>query len=309
MIAELMSIPGSTNWKTIIPIEKGWSGERKFYIETQYGEKLLIRVAGIDQILQKEHEFDMLFNLNQLPMKDCKISVPIDFGICIGDQYVYTIYRWVEGIDAEHVLPTLPEKRQYQLGYRAGQILNQIHKVPIDQPDWLWEMQFGKKIDKKIQKFMDSPIKFDGYEKVLDFIAQNRNLIENRPVTFQHGDYHVGNMVVDPSGHLGIIDFNRHDVGDPWEEFNRIVFSSDISPAFASGQINGYFDGEVPQDFFRLMALYIACNMLSSIPWAIPFSEKDVAFMIEQINRVMTQYAAFDNVIPRWYKKIGGITL
>lgn len=306
MIAELMSIPGSTNWKTIIPVEKGWSGERKFYIETQYGEKLLIRVADIEQLEQKEREFHMLFNLNQLTMKDFKISVPIDFGICIGDAFVYTIYRWVEGIDAEHVLPTLPTNRQYELGYRAGQILNQIHKMPIDEPDWLWENRFGSKIDKKIQTFMDCPIKFEGYEKVLRFISNNRSLIERRPLTFQHGDYHVGNMVINPSGQLGIIDFNRHDIGDPWEEFNRIVFSSDISPAFASGQIDGYFEGEVPEHFFPLMALYIACNMLSSIPWAIPFGEKDVAFMMEQIGRVMKQYTSFDKIIPNWYQTKGG---
>lgn len=306
MIAELMSIPGSTNWKTIIPIEKGWSNERKFYIETQFGEKLLIRVAEIEQMNQKEREFHRLFNLNQLNMKDFKISVPIDFGICLGDEYVYTIYRWVEGIDAEHVLPTLPTKRQYDLGYKAGQILSQIHKMPIDQPDWQWAERFGIKIDHKIQKFMDSPIKFEGYEKVLAFISKNRTLMESRPVTFQHGDYHVGNMVVNPSGQLGIIDFNRHDIGDPWEEFNRIVFSSDISPAFASGQIDGYFDGDVPDHFFPLMALYIASNMLSSIPWAIPFGEKDVAFMVDQIGRVMKQYTSFDKTIPNWYQAKGG---
>ena len=302
MIAELMSIPGSTNWKTIIPIEKGWSNDRKYYVETQFGEKLLIRVADIEQINQKEREFNTLFNLNQLAMVDFKISVPIDFGICLGDQFVYTIYRWVEGIDAEHVLPTLPEKRQYNLGFRAGQILKKLHQLPIDEPNWTWKEQFGKKIDRKIEHFDACPIKFEGYDRVLSFISHNRHLLESRPITFHHGDYHVGNMVIDQSGHLGIIDFNRHEMGDPWEEFNRIAFSSDVSPAFASGQINGYFEGDISENFFALMALYIACNMLSSIPWAIPFGEADVSFMVEQIKRIMAQYEAFDRVIPKWYK-------
>src|SRR5690606_11191222 len=45
---------------------------------------------------------------------------------------------------------------------------------------------------------------------------------------------------------LTIIDFDRSDFGDPWEEFNRIVWGTQKSPLFASGMVNGYFDGEVP---------------------------------------------------------------
>jgi len=32
-------------------------------------------------------------------------------------------------------------------------------------------------------------------------------------------------MVIAADNGLFIIDFNRFDFGDPWEEFNRIVFS------------------------------------------------------------------------------------
>lgn len=53
-------------------------------------------------------------------------------------------------------------------------------------------------------------------------MESNRYLLEGRPQTFQHGDYHVGNMIITKSRELGIIDLNRFDYGDPWEEFNRI---------------------------------------------------------------------------------------
>lgn len=29
-------------------------------------------------------------------------------------------------------------------------------------------------------------------------------------------------MIISPEGKLSIIDFNRNDYGDPWEEVNRI---------------------------------------------------------------------------------------
>ena len=82
---------------------------------------------------------------------------------------------------------------------------------------------------------------------------------------------------------LYIIDFNRNDFGDPWEEFNRIVWCAQTIPIFAKGMIDGYFDGNVPLEFWELLALYISTNTLSSLPWAIPFGD-------------------MQSVIPSWYK-------
>ena len=104
----------------------------------------------------------------------------------------------------------------------------------------------------------------------MDYIENNRGLLKNRPQCFQHGDYHVGNMMME-NGNLTIIDFDRFDFGDPWEEFNRIVWCAQSSPTFATGQLDGYFKGKIPIDFFKLLAFYIATNTLSSIYWAIPF--------------------------------------
>lgn len=52
---------------------------------------------------------------------------------------------------------------------------------------------------------------------------------------------------------LYIIDFNRNDFGDPWEEFNRIVWCAPNTPLFATGMVNGYFDCVVPAEFWRCL--------------------------------------------------------
>ena len=59
----------------------------------------------------------------------------------------------------------------------------------------------------------------------------------------------IGNMIFTKEEQLYIIDFDRMDIGDPWEEFNRIVWCAQESPAFASGMLNGYFSGEIPSIF------------------------------------------------------------
>lgn len=117
--------------------------------------------------------------------------------------------------------------------------------------------------------YNECSIELDGAENIIAYIEANRHLLSNRPQTFQHADYHIGNMMIE-NNKIVIIDFNRFDFGDPWEEFDRIVWCAQASPSFTSGIIDGYFDNEVPLEFWKLLALYISSNILSSISWAIP---------------------------------------
>lgn len=50
------------------------------------------------------------------------------------------------------------------------------------------------------------------------------------------------------------------------------------------------------------MALYIASNALSSVPWAIPFGEKEVGTMLNNIDEMLKYYDYFNTFIPNWYK-------
>ena len=147
------------------------------------------------------------------------------------------------------------------------------------------------------QHFLDDGIRFD-------YINENRYLLDGRPQVYQHGDYHIGNMMIDHSGKLYIIDFNRNDFGDPWEEFNRIVWCAQKSFLFASGMVDGYFDGNVPFDFWRLLALYISSNTLSSVYWAIPYGEAEVNTMMNQAEEVLVWYHDMTEPVPIWYRSI-----
>ena len=108
-------------------------------------------------------------------------------------------------------------------------------------------------------------------------------------------------MMIGRDRGLYIIDFNRNDFGDPWEEFNRIVWSAQTAPAFASGMVDGYFSSAVPLEFWKLLALYICSNTLGSLPWAIPFGEKEISVMQRQAAEVLCWYDGMKQVIPSWY--------
>ncbi len=150
---------------------------------------------------------------------------------------------------------------------------------------------------------MECPLKYENGQAFIDYINANRHLLHNRSSVYQHGDYHRGNMIIGEDSELYIIDFDRNDFGDPWEDMKSITWDVEISPFFASGRIDGYFENCVPDEFWRLLALYICVAILSSLPWAIPFGEGEVSTMKEQAKAVLEWYNGMTESIPIWYRK------
>ncbi len=289
-----MSIYETIINKTLI--DKGWSGDKKYRVETKDGGVYLMRVSPLERLEYKKREYEAMQEIAKLEIPMC---FPVEFGTC--SDGIYSIQSWVDGEDAESALAAMDAGRQYRYGLDAGEILAKIHSIPapVDTPDW--GTRFNAKIDRKIAMYENCDLKYEGGDAFLAYLAENRYLLQNRPQTLQHGDYHVGNMMIDRRGALIVIDFEKQDIGDPWEEFNRIVWSAQAAPAFASGMVDGYF-GEVPLDFWKLLALYICSNTLSSLPWAIPFGEGEVQVMRKQAAEVLRWYDGMKTVIPSWYR-------
>ena len=279
---------------SLTPIEKGWSGDRKYKAVDREGKTFLLRISPLERRVQRENLYAVM---SRLPA-DLSISRPLAQGIC--SEGIYTLWSWVEGADAEEQITAMPESQQYHLGLEAGALLRRIHVLPAPPESEPWHQRFGRKIDRKLQQYADCPVHYEDGGQIVDFIRQNRYRIEGRPQCFQHGDYHIGNMMLE-GGKLVVIDFDRYDFGDPWEEFNRIVWCAQAAPAFAAGQLDGYFDGIPPEDFFALLALYIAVNTLSSLPWAMPFGQEQIDVFLAQEREIMDWYDGFRSTFPKWY--------
>ena len=279
------------------PILKGWSNDKKYCMTDENGERFLLRVSDIAQYDAKQSEFTMMQRVAALGVPMC---LPIEFGVC--EEGVYSVQSWIDGESAEDRIPLLPSGAQYDYGLEAGLILRRIHSIPAPDSQEDWAVRFNRKIDTKVRNYRECPIQYPYGQAFIDCINANRHLLNGRPQTYQHGDYHIGNMMLDRSGALYIIDFNRNDFGDPWEEFNRIVWCAQKSAFFASGMVDGYFDRDVPGDFWKLLALYISSNTLSSVYWAIPYGEAEVNTMLNQAEEVMTWFDGMTNPVPTWYR-------
>ena len=288
------------NFAEITPVLKGWSEDKKYCVTGYDGTKYLLRISPTERFETRKNLFEMLGKVAALGVPMCK---PIDFGTC--SDGVYALYSWIDGEDLRDLLPKLPEVEQYKLGLKSGEILRVIHSIPAPDNQENWAERFNRKADIKIKQYQACGFKINGDDNMIKYVEQNRHLLENRPQCFQHGDYHDGNMMIE-NGELIIIDFDRYDYGDPFEEYNRIAFSAQSSPHFATGQLNGYFGGDVPLEFFKLLAFYIAPNALASVYWALNFGEKETDFMIKLTSDTLKCYNNFENVnnlVPSWYLK------
>ncbi|MCE5196790.1 MAG: phosphotransferase [Negativicutes bacterium] len=293
----LSDIPGSDAWLALTPLQKGWSRDQKFVVTTKEHTKMLLRISPAAEKEAKEKDYQALRAMQHLRIR---MSRPLDFGL-LGDGRPYTLLTWLEGSDAESRLPLFSENEQYQLGWQAGEALAALHSIPAPAGQPPWQQHFQRKTETRLEIYNNSPVKLRGGAAIIDYLTHNFQLLTNRPQCFLHGDYHCGNLIITPAHQIGIIDFNRLDYGDPYEEFNRITWCVAVSPRFACGRIDGYFQGKVPAEFFPLLAFYIGSNQLSSIAWAIPFGEKQVQVMQKQGEAVLQYYKNFTCTVPNWY--------
>ncbi len=278
------------------PITYGWSKDKKFRALTESGETFFLRISAPEREENRRLMFEMQKKVAALGVPMC---LPLEFGIC--DEGVYTIYSWVSGEDASSVVPDLSPARQYDLGKQVGRLLTRIHTIPAPAGHPNWETFYGRKLARYRQNAENCPIKLNKAELFYRFIDEHKHLIHGRPSCYQHGDFHIGNIML-KDGKPVIIDFDRYDFGDPYEELKRLVWSAETAPHFSCGIIDGYFNGDIPSDFWPLLALYIAGGAIGSLPWAIPYGEREIHTMQEQGREILRYYDDFQTTVPLWYR-------
>jgi aminoglycoside phosphotransferase (APT) family kinase protein len=276
-------------------LNKGWSVDQK-WIGIKDQQKHLIRISDISLRSRRKWEFEQITRLYQ---QGWPVNRPLLFieeaDIVIG------IYSYIEALDLETAIQTLPASMQYDMGYFAGEALSAIHCLPIETDSINQYERMSKKMYKHIDQYLQKDLHFPNDDLVIDYIKNNLHILSDRPLVFQHGDYHIGNMLLVEYQHAAIIDFNRCDIGDPYEEFVRAYFfSRKHSVPFVIGQLDGYFKNGIPDDFHVLMKLYMADSLLSALTWSTQFSIGQTEELKKYVLMIMDDYDQFQKDIPTW---------
>ena len=300
MNQKFSDIPGFETWESVELLSKGWSTDKKYIVKTKAGEKLLLRIADAESFPQKKKEYDIICKYATLGFE---LSKPLGFGLCDNGQHTYMLLTWVEGEDLEDALPKLTKEEQYELGHSAGHILRQIHSIPVAEEDIPAQSKKMKKLT-QLERYEQSAVRIADDETAVQYVKENIDKLWLEPPVYMHGDFHPGNLIFTPQKVLGVIDFNRWEVGDPYEEFYKLEsFGVELSVPYCVGQIDAYFDDNVPMQFWETLAVYVAHASLYSIKWAEKFGQEDIDGMVRRCLAAMKHYDGFTKVVPSWYEE------
>ena len=293
------SISGFETWEKITPLNKGWSGEKKYIIDTKDNKRYLLRITEIDSYDKKKQQFELLKEVEKLNINSSK---PVDFGVI--DNKVYTLLTWLDGEDAEEVVSKISDKEAYLLGISAGESLRKLHSIPVNlDNENRWIEKYKVKMARKYKAMYESKVEVPNKELLKEYMESHLYLLENRPQTFTHGDYHVGNMIVN-NNEIGIIDFEKNKISDPYDEFKQFIWNVRANPYFETGMINGYFNNNIPDDFFKILKIYAVEQLISFLPWCFQFGEEDVKKGYILNDEIMKSYDNLKIDVPTWYKGI-----
>ena len=278
-------------------ISKGYSEEIKYKVKAD--KNYFLKISPLSFAKKKDLELRYISDLEKV------IKFPDLIEIKFENDSILSLYEWIDGVDFREHVTYLTDKELYQYGIQAGEFLKKIHSISIEEYSDNWEEYYVQKSMKKIDSFKMANIYFPEIETFINYIQIHQYLLQDRPISLCHGDFHVGNMMIDlETKELVIIDFGSIEIGDPMEEFNRMIWNAQLSEEFATGLINGYFNGKnIPDDFWKLMAYYMACDVVGSIPWAVNYGNDQLITMLERAKLVLDWFDDFERMIPKFYKR------
>ncbi|SLM31891.1 putative Aminoglycoside phosphotransferase [Desulfamplus magnetovallimortis] len=292
----------------IVPIEKGFSSEKKWQITAKNGV-FLLRSSPSNMYERKKEEYDLMLKLHNKGVR-CNKPLAIFEAENFGTKSLYSFYSYLPGQDADSCINEISGSMQYEMGVKAGNDLKKINSIQINTKDFpqrqtrSWHQRKWEKHSLYCDKYKKIGYRFDEDKKIQRFIEMNYNAIEDNPEidTFQHDDFHLGNIIVHNNEYGGVIDFNRYDWGDPLHEFVKLEwFTWPVSKDFAKGQVNGYFGTDkISEDDSLKIAVYIAMSIFSTVVWTIRFHPHTMGNIEKKINAILQHYSFFEKTVPDW---------
>ena len=274
----------------LYPITKGFSADEK-YVALNGDEQVLVRLFEGKFQEKKQQEFELLRELERLGANTIR-------AIEIGDGYMVTSF--IEGEDAEDVIASLSTEQQYAVGRDASYDLRKIHSINATSNEW-YDYQLAK-YERYVKRYNELRLNVPHDSQIIRFIDQRLPLMKDRPSVLQHDDFHLSNLIILHNQYAGAIDFGRFDWGDPVFDFIKLgMFSSEKSIPFAIGLIEGYYDGEPPEQFWELYAMYLAMNVFAGIVWGHQLN--DNGNMQRHVTRFINDHEGFTTSIPKWYRR------
>ena len=237
-------------------LNKGASGDIKYFVETCDGAKFFLRMVSNLNVSNLKEWFNIL---SQIYAKEVPMAAPIETGI-YDDDGGYILSEWINGeelVGADSFCGGLyqyPVMTQYLLGMEMGRSLRSIHSINI-VPDKERVKHTKSQLENLTNIYSQGLIAGEVNGNVKDYIDKYKHLLNNRPLGYIHNDFYPSNMMIE-NFRIKIVDFNFL-FGDPWSDFKLLGRNSAHKADYVeSGILHGYFNGDPPKDFWIVRSLH-----------------------------------------------------
>lgn len=292
----LSKICNKFNVKEITKLIKGFSKDEKYILKSINNQKYILRLSNIKLLEFRKKQCDLLSKLDNT----ITCSKILYYGI-FDKNYCFFVTSFLSGSDAIEIIKLTDKKKSYMYGIKAGKLLKKWHETSINVSSLSWNDIYKNKKEQLVKSLLECEYSLPLQKKLLNYLEQNLYLLNDRPLVFCHGDFHLGNMIIDDE-EIRIIDVLNCSLADPYEEFKRCYWSIIDGGYFQTGLINGYFENDIPQDFFKILKIYTIESMITFFLKAIKIGnfEEYIKFNEKQLE----WWGDFDFSIPIWYKGI-----
>ena len=283
------------DFKKVEYVNKGTNDE-KYYVETYDGRQLMLRIMNITKYEQKKKEHAMLERITGL---DIAFSRPVEFGLCNNGKNVYQLLTWIDGEDAESVLPKCTKTEQYNIGLKAGKVFKKINSIPAPDETEAWDIKLSRMLKELTNEFnskMELHSEFG--ETVLGYFKEN--VLGVRSQSFCHGDCNPGNIIIMPNGEIGVIDFGCT-YCDPCYDISQAGWYPTRFPYFYSGLIRGHYGKDPTIEYWKAYTYYWALNIFYALLYPQWVGLDNLENGKKIVRDILDWSDNLSNPIPNWY--------
>lgn len=278
--------------QSIVKIDEGFSVDEKYLINNLY----LVRILSLDRV----ERFEKVFEFQKMFYKIALCQRPIDF--VVDEEFGYYITEFIPGKNGLEVIRDFSHEKQLELGEIAGYELTKIHKAyPVKDFDVKGYLDHYLESKTEVVKTHNVVEDLPEIFEIINVVKNNIHHLYDLEGVMAHADYHLFNMIFDHGEYKGVIDFERCRTGIFLTDFrNNTPHNSDVSPAFASGFIDGYLD-EIPVDnFFLKYNIHDLLITIAALPWVKQFNPENIEADIKKIRNIFKESEKIHSA-PPWY--------
>lgn len=242
---------------------KGYTPNKKFVIRI-FNRKFLVKIIN-----RKYYLYDQ--TLKKALLKECEQSgLPIPKILLLNSvngNKIFSCYEWIQGTMLNDFLPQISKTEQYKIGVEMGRLLKKLHSVPISE-----------------------------------YISGTSMATCDNSISIVHGDFHISN-ILKTDDFIRIIDWDNIHLGNPFEDFNRILINAEVSPEYACGQIDGYFDGKPNLEFWDFLKQNLQKDFIDIPSFCLDLLPNGKSITEHNKKLFNQQYSDGTVSIPKFYKE------